>query len=193
MFARLGYFLEISATLTPCYKKSILGSKQPVCGKCFFGRFLVRLSESDHSRVWSKASFFCARSNQGYEILNGHLMMMMTILVVKSNAAVRKQPLQAHLASEAKAKWKKTNTVENTQIQRQIQHTNKKYKIQIAKYKMSKIYYLKKSCLIVEFSRFSTSFEQLQCQFKFLFFNFLEFFFTVIHIDTQLCLAEEKS
>ena len=49
--------------ITPCYKKSILGSKQPVCGKCFFGRFLVRLSESDHSRVWSKASFFCARSN----------------------------------------------------------------------------------------------------------------------------------
>ena len=29
----------------------------------FFGRFLVRLSESDHSEVISMASFFCAHSN----------------------------------------------------------------------------------------------------------------------------------
>ena len=57
---------------------------------------------------------------------------------------------------------------------------------------MSKIYYLKKSCPIVEFSRFSTFFEQLQYQFKFLFFNFFEKIFTVIHINTGLCLAEEK-
>ena len=36
---------------TPCYKKSILGSKQPVSGNLFFCRFSLRLSENNRSRV----------------------------------------------------------------------------------------------------------------------------------------------
>ena len=36
---------------TPIYNKTILGTKRHPAGIFFFGHFLVRLSESDHSRV----------------------------------------------------------------------------------------------------------------------------------------------
>ena len=48
---------------TPLYNKTILGRKRHPAGIFVFGRFLVRLSESDHSQVLSMASFFCAHSN----------------------------------------------------------------------------------------------------------------------------------
>ena len=42
---------------TPCYKKSILGSKWTISGINFFFRFLLRLSENNHSRVMFMAKF----------------------------------------------------------------------------------------------------------------------------------------
>ena len=49
--------------LTPLYNKAILVTEKHPAEIFFFGRFLVRLSESDHSQVLSMASFFCAHSN----------------------------------------------------------------------------------------------------------------------------------
>ena len=61
--------LEITMIqLTPCYKKTILGSKQPVSGIIFFCRFSLRLSENHHSRVKFIAKFGPTASNFGYEI-----------------------------------------------------------------------------------------------------------------------------
>ena len=54
---------------TPCYKKSILGSKWTISGIYFFCRFLPRLSENNHSRVMFIAKFGPTASNFGYEIL----------------------------------------------------------------------------------------------------------------------------
>ena len=54
--------------LTPCYKKSILGSKQPVSGNLFFCRFSLRLSENNRSRVKFMAKFGPTASNFGYII-----------------------------------------------------------------------------------------------------------------------------
>ena len=54
--------------LTPCYKKSILGSKQPVSGNLFFCRFSLRLSENNRSRVKFIAKFGPTASNFGYII-----------------------------------------------------------------------------------------------------------------------------
>ena len=53
---------------TPCYKKSILGSKQPVSGNLFFCRFSLRLSENNRSRVKFIAKFGPTASNFGYII-----------------------------------------------------------------------------------------------------------------------------
>ena len=55
--------------LTPCYKKSILGSKWTISGINFFCRFLLRLSENNHSRVMFMAKFGPTASNFCYEIL----------------------------------------------------------------------------------------------------------------------------
>ena len=52
----------------PCYKKSILGSKQPVSGNLFFCRFSLRLSENNRSRVKFMAKFGPTASNFGYII-----------------------------------------------------------------------------------------------------------------------------
>ena len=54
---------------TPCYKKSILGSKWTISGINFFFRFLLRLSENNHSRVIFMAKFVWARSDFGQVIL----------------------------------------------------------------------------------------------------------------------------
>ena len=54
--------------ITPCYKKSILGSKQPVSGNLFFCRFSLRLSENNRSRVKFIAKFGPTASNFGYII-----------------------------------------------------------------------------------------------------------------------------
>ena len=54
---------------TPCYKKSILGAKWTISGINFFCRFLLRLSENNHSRVMFMAKFGPTASNFGYEIL----------------------------------------------------------------------------------------------------------------------------
>ena len=54
---------------TPCYKKSILGSKWTISGINFFCRFLLRLSENNHSRVIFMAKFVWARSDFGQVIL----------------------------------------------------------------------------------------------------------------------------
>ena len=54
---------------TPCYKKSILGSKWTISGINFFYRFLLRLSENNHSRVMFIAKFGSTASDFGYEIL----------------------------------------------------------------------------------------------------------------------------
>ena len=48
---------------TPLYNKAILVTEKHPAEIFFFGRFLVRLSESDHSQVLSIAGFFYARSN----------------------------------------------------------------------------------------------------------------------------------
>ena len=53
---------------TPCYKKSILGLKQPVSGNLFFCRFSLRLSENNRSRVKFMAKFGPTASNFGYII-----------------------------------------------------------------------------------------------------------------------------
>ena len=55
--------------ITPCYKKSILGAKWTISGINFFCRFLLRLSENNHSRVMFMAKFGPTASNFGYEIL----------------------------------------------------------------------------------------------------------------------------
>ena len=60
--------LFISKPCTPCYKKSILGSKQPVSGNLFFCRFSLRLSENNRSRVKFMAKFGPTASNFGYII-----------------------------------------------------------------------------------------------------------------------------
>ena len=57
------YLRESCWCNTPIYNKTILGTKRHPAGIFFVGRFSVRLSESDHSRVMFMASFFCARSN----------------------------------------------------------------------------------------------------------------------------------
>ena len=44
-------FLHTPLLHTPIYNKTILGTKRHPAGIFFFGHFLVRLSESDHSRV----------------------------------------------------------------------------------------------------------------------------------------------
>ena len=52
---------------TPCYKKSILGSKWTISRINFFCRFLLRLSENNHSRVMFMAKFGPTASNFCYE------------------------------------------------------------------------------------------------------------------------------
>ena len=66
--------------------------------------------------------------------------------------------------------------MEKRQIRSKIHKYKDKYKIQIAKYKMSKIYYLKKSCPIVEFSRFSTFLSNFNAHLNFCCSTFLIFF-----------------
>ena len=48
---------------TPIYKTTILGTEKHIAEIFFFGRFLLRLSGPDYSRVISKASFCWAHSN----------------------------------------------------------------------------------------------------------------------------------
>ena len=50
-------FPPSSSQHTPIYKKTILGSKRPLSGIIFFFRFLLRLSENNHSRVMFIAKF----------------------------------------------------------------------------------------------------------------------------------------
>ena len=52
---------------TPCYKESILGLKWTISGINFFCRFLLRLSENNHSRVMFMAKFGPTASNFCYE------------------------------------------------------------------------------------------------------------------------------
>ena len=47
----------------PIYNKTILVTEKHMAEILFFGRFLLRLSVPDHSRVISKASFCWAHSN----------------------------------------------------------------------------------------------------------------------------------
>ena len=54
---------------TSSYKKTILGSRQPVSGIKFFCRFSLRLSEKNRSRVMFIAKFGPTASDFGYEIL----------------------------------------------------------------------------------------------------------------------------
>ena len=58
-----------SCVFTPSYKKTILGSKQPVSGIKFFCRFSLRLSENNRSRIMFIAKFGPTASDFGYEIL----------------------------------------------------------------------------------------------------------------------------
>ena len=56
--------------VTPSYKKTILGSKQPVSAVDFFFGFSPRLSENDYSRVKFIAKFVPTASNLRYFGLN---------------------------------------------------------------------------------------------------------------------------
>ena len=55
--------------VTPSYKKTILGSKQPISGIKFFCRFSLRLSENNRSQVMFIAKFGPTACDFGYAIL----------------------------------------------------------------------------------------------------------------------------